>query len=90
MYTKKELLENEKIENAIHENYKQSRKVYKQNTFLDYLLLFLGASVFLFGLMFLIAVIGYLIPVFNLLAVIITYIFPRIAIAVRPAFNKKG
>ncbi len=41
-------------------------------------------------LMFLIAVIGYLIPVFNLLAVIITYIFPRIAIAVRPAFNKKG
>lgn len=57
MYTKKELLENEKIENAIHENYKKSRKVYKQNTFLDYLLLFLGASVFLFGLMFLIAVI---------------------------------
>lgn len=57
MYTKKELLENEKIENAIHENYKQSRKIYKQNTFFDYLLLFLGASVFLFGLMFLIAVI---------------------------------
>lgn len=57
MYTKKELLENEKIENAIHENYKKSRKIYKQNTFFDYLLLFLGASVFLFGLMFLIAVI---------------------------------
>ena len=57
VFTKEELKENEIIENAIHENYRKSRKIYKQNTFLDYLLLFLGASVFLFGLMFLIAVI---------------------------------
>ena len=41
-------------------------------------------------LMFIIALIGYLVPIFNIIAVIIPYLFPRIAIAVRPAFNKKG
>lgn len=39
--------------------------------------------------MFAIALIGYLVPIFNLLAVIIPYLFPRIAIAARPAFDKK-
>ena len=35
-----------------------------------------------------IAVIGYLVPVFNILSVIIPYLFPRIAIALRPIFEK--
>ena len=39
-------------------------------------------------LLFVIAIIGYTIPVFNILAVVITFLFPRIAIAVRPAFTK--
>lgn len=41
-------------------------------------------------LMFVIAVIGYLVPIFNTIAVVLPYLFPRIAIAARPAFNKKG
>ena len=41
-------------------------------------------------LMFIIALIGYLVPFFNILAVIIPFLFPRIAIALRPAFNKEG
>lgn len=36
-----------------------------------------------------IALIGHLVPIFNLLAVVITYLFPRIAILFRPLFNKK-
>ena len=34
------------------------------------------------------AVIGYTVPVFNVIAVIIPYLFPRIAIAIRPLFFK--
>ena len=37
-----------------------------------------------------IAIIGYAVPVFNLLAVVIPYLFPRIAIALRPLFKKRG
>ena len=40
-------------------------------------------------LLFIIAVIGHAAPCFNLLAVVIPYIFPRFAIALRPFFNKK-
>ena len=40
-------------------------------------------------LMFIIAVIGYTVPVFNIIAVVITFLFPRIAIAARPVFMKK-
>ncbi|MBR5262468.1 MAG: hypothetical protein IKV49_01475 [Clostridia bacterium] len=40
-------------------------------------------------LLFIIAVIGHVAPCFNLLAVVIPYIFPRFAIALRPFFNKK-
>jgi hypothetical protein len=40
-------------------------------------------------LMFIIAVIGYSVPVFNLLAVVIPYVFPRIAIALRTFSIKK-
>ncbi len=41
-------------------------------------------------MMFVVALVGYLVPVFNLLAVVIPFIFPRIAVMVRPLFNKKG
>lgn len=41
-------------------------------------------------MMFLIALIGYLVPIFNTIAVIIPFLFPRIAIALRPLFMKKG
>ena len=40
-------------------------------------------------LMLIIALIGYLVPIFSLLAVVIPYLFPRIAIMFRPMFNKK-
>ncbi len=39
-------------------------------------------------LLFVAAIIGYIVPVFNLLAVIIPYLFPRIAISFRPLFIK--
>ena len=41
-------------------------------------------------MMFLVALIGYLVPVFNTIAVILPFLFPRIAIALRPLFMKKG
>lgn len=40
-------------------------------------------------LMLIIALIGYILPIFNLLSLVITYLFPRIAIMFRPMFNKK-
>lgn len=40
-------------------------------------------------LMFIVAVLGYIIPVFNLLAVIIPYLFPRIAVGLRAIIIKK-
>ena len=40
-------------------------------------------------LLFLIAVIGYVIPVFNIISVIIPYLFPRIAISFRATFKFK-
>lgn len=41
-------------------------------------------------MMFAFALIGYLVPVFNAIAVVIPLLFPRIAIMFRPLFNKKG
>ena len=40
-------------------------------------------------MMFIVALVGYLVPVFNLVAVVIPFIFPRIAVMIRPLFNKK-
>jgi len=40
-------------------------------------------------MMLLFALVGYLVPAFNLLAVIIPYLFPRIAIVLRPLFIKE-
>lgn len=39
--------------------------------------------------LFIIAVIGYAVPVFNTIAVVIPLLFPRVAILLRPLFNKK-
>ncbi len=41
-------------------------------------------------MMFVFALIGYLVPVFNAIAVVIPFLFPRIAIMLRPFFIKKG
>ncbi len=41
-------------------------------------------------MMFVFALIGYLVPVFNAIAVVIPFLFPRIAIMFRPFFMKKG
>lgn len=40
-------------------------------------------------MLFVVALIGHLVPVFNLIAVVIPLVFPRIAIAIRPIFSKK-
>jgi uncharacterized membrane protein len=40
--------------------------------------------------LFLIALIGVLLPIFNIWAVLIPLIFPRIAIAIRPLWDKKS
>ncbi len=40
-------------------------------------------------LLFGIAAIGCLVPVFNAVATVIPYLFPRIAVMLRPLFNKK-
>lgn len=40
-------------------------------------------------LLFAVAIIGHLAPIFNLLAVVITYIFPRVAVAFRAISIKK-
>ncbi len=39
-------------------------------------------------LLFVIALVGYLVPVFNTLTVLIPFLFPRIAVALRPLFTK--
>lgn len=39
--------------------------------------------------LFVIAMVGYLVPVFNTLTVVLPYIFPRLAITLRPFFIKK-
>lgn len=40
-------------------------------------------------LLFVIALVGYLVPIFNIIAVVIPFIFPRIAVALRPVFIKE-
>ena len=39
--------------------------------------------------LFVIAMIGYLVPIFNIVAVFIPYLFPRLAISLRPLFIKE-
>jgi hypothetical protein len=39
-------------------------------------------------MLFVFAIVGYFVPVFNLFAVVIPFVFPRIAIALLPVFRK--
>jgi hypothetical protein len=39
--------------------------------------------------MLIVAIIGKVVPVFNLITVVIPFLFPRIAVMLRPLFNKK-
>ena len=39
--------------------------------------------------LFIVAIIGHVAPIFNLIAVVIPFLFPRIAVMLRPVFNKK-
>lgn len=39
-------------------------------------------------LLFTVALVGYLIPIFNTVTVVVPYLFPRIAIAIRPLISK--
>ena len=41
-------------------------------------------------MLFAVALVGHLVPVFSLVAVVIPFVFPRIAVMMRPMFNKKG
>ncbi len=41
-------------------------------------------------MMFAFALIGYLVPVFNAISVVVPFLFPRIAIMLRPLFDKRG
>ena len=41
-------------------------------------------------LLFLVALLGHLLPVFNLIAVVIPFLFPRIAVSFRPLIKDKG
>jgi len=47
----------------------------------------LSQSMRLLGLL-VIAVVGYIVPVFNTVAVIIPFLFPSVAVKLRPLFNK--
>ena len=65
------------IQNALGREEKEAKNLIKLSQTLRMLALFV------------IAVIGYLVPVFNIVAVIIPYLFPRIAVSLRPLFIKE-
>ncbi len=65
------------VQNALGKEEKDAKNLMKLSQMLRLLMLFV------------IAMIGYLVPVFSTVAVIIPYIFPRIAVALRPLFMKK-
>ena len=65
------------VQKAVLKEEKEAKYLMKRSQTLRFLLLFA------------VAIIAYLVNVFNLIAVVIPYLFPRIAIAFRPLFNKK-
>lgn len=65
------------VQSAVEKEEKEAKNLMKLSSTLRLLM------------MFVIAIIGYVVPVFNIIAMIIPYLFPRIALAVRPAFLKK-
>ena len=64
------------IQNALGKDEKDARDRMKVSQMLRTLLLFV------------VALVGYLLSVFNVVALVIPYLFPRIAIAVRPLLKK--
>jgi len=66
------------VQKAVEKEEKEARQLIKTSQSLRLLMLFV------------VAVIAYFIPFVNIIAVIIPYLFPRIAIALRPVLNKKG
>ena len=66
------------VQNAVEKDEKDAKNLMKASQSLRLLM------------MFLVALIGYIVPVFNTIAVILPFLFPRISIAVRPLFMKKG
>lgn len=64
------------VQNAIEKDPDDAKKQIKASQSLRLLLLFVCA------------IIGYIIPIFNILGVIIPYLFPRFAISLRPLFKK--
>ncbi len=65
------------IQSALEKEEKEAKNLMKVSQMLRMLMLFV------------IAMIGYVVPVFHLVAVVVPYIFPRIAIALRPLFHVK-
>lgn len=64
------------VQNALGKEEKDAKNLMKLSQMLRLLMLFV------------IAMIGYLVPVFSTVAVIVPYIFPRVAVALRPLFMK--
>lgn len=65
------------VQNALGRDEKEAKSLMKLSQSLRMLLLFV------------VAMVGYLVPVFKTVTVIIPFVFPRAAIALRPVFNKK-
>ena len=65
------------VQNAVLKEEKEAKNLMKLSQTLRLLLLFV------------IAIIGYCFSIFNTVSVVVPYLFPRIAIALRPCFDKK-
>ncbi len=66
------------VQNALGKDEKDAKGLMKLSQSLRMLMLFV------------VAMVGYLVPVFKMLTVVISFVFPRVAIALRPVFNKKN
>ena len=64
------------VQSALGKEEKEARRTVKMSQSLRLLM------------MFAVAIVGYLLSVFNTLAMIIPFLFPRIAVALRPAIKK--
>ena len=64
------------VQNAVEKEEKEAKNLMKLSQTLRSFMLFA------------VALVGYLVPVFNLFAVVIPFLFPRIAVALRPRFSK--
>lgn len=65
------------VQNAVEKQEQDAKSLMKLSQSLRLLMLFV------------IALIAYLVPCFNIIAVVVTYLFPRISVMLRAAFVKK-